>query len=101
MGLWDKMRSVFAAQEPAPPDVRRLDGANQTRLAAALGSLPRGERGWITFAQARALFSVMDEQYAFGDADDDGKARLAAFAQAQRARVDFMPVEGRIYFTRE
>src|SRR5438132_1147103 len=103
MSLWDKMRSVFTAQEPPPPDDRRLDGANQSRLAASLDALPRGERGWITFTQARQLFSVMDEQYAFGETDDEGKARLAAFVAApgHKARVDFMPVESRIYFTRE
>jgi hypothetical protein len=44
----------------------------------------------------------MDDQYAFGELDDQGKANLTAFAarSEHRASFDFMPVEGRIYFTR-
>ncbi len=103
MGLWDKIRSVFTAGEDAPPDVRRLDGSAQSALAVSLGGLARGERGWISFAQGRRLFSNKDEQYAFGDMDDEGKAALAAFvaAPSHKAKVDLMPVEGRIYLTRE
>jgi hypothetical protein len=103
MSLWDKMKAVFTAGETFAPDARRLDGSNPSALASSLGGLPQGERGWITFGQARLLFSTKDAQYAFGDMDNDGKAKLAAFVAApgHRARVDFMPVEGRIYFTRE
>jgi hypothetical protein len=34
-------------------------------LARALSALPPDERGWITFAEARILFSANDAKYAF------------------------------------
>jgi hypothetical protein len=50
-----------------------------------------------------ALFSPMDDQYAFGEMDQVGRMRLAAFAAESnhRSDFDFMPVEGRVYFTRK
>jgi hypothetical protein len=44
----------------------------------------------------------MDDQYAFGEMDNQGKTNLAAFAAQieHRSTVDFMPSEGRLYFTR-
>ena len=38
-------------------------------------TLPVGERGWITLSEARALFSPMDDRYAFGEMDEVGHAR--------------------------
>jgi hypothetical protein len=49
-------------------------------------------------AQAAALFSHEEGQYAFGELDDDGKTRLAQFAAQYRSTPDFRPTEGRIYF---
>jgi hypothetical protein len=68
-----------------------------------LRALPIGERGWITLSEARALFSPMDGQYAFGEMDEVGKMSLAAFSAESDHRSDFdlMPVEGRVYFTRK
>jgi hypothetical protein len=52
-------------------------------------------------SEARALFSSMDEQYAFGEMDEAGKKSLAEFAESEhRSTVDFMPTEKRVYFTR-
>jgi hypothetical protein len=59
-----------------------------------------GERVWITFEEGRALFSAMDDQYAFGELDEPGKLNLGTFAANHRADPDFGPIEGRIYFTR-
>ena len=44
----------------------------------------------------------MDDQYAFGELDDDGKLAIASFSEMsdRRSDVQFMPVEGRIYFSR-
>jgi hypothetical protein len=52
--------------------------------------------------EASALFSRFDDQYAFGDSDEPGKAAIAAFAAqaGHRSTYDFMPVEDRVYFTR-
>jgi hypothetical protein len=102
MGLWRTIKAVFAPAGPEPPDATRLAARDTSALSASLRALPGGERGWITLAQARTLFSRMDDQYAFGEMDDDGKSNLAAFAARaeHRSTVDFMPTEGRVYFTR-
>jgi hypothetical protein len=72
--------------------------------SAAIGpstkGLHPGERAWISFEEGRALFSEMDDEYAFGELDEPGKLNLGAFAVDHRVDLDFRPVEGRIYFTR-
>lgn len=80
----------------------KLDAASEAALSRAISTLPAGDRGWITLAEAKALFSTFDDQYAFGDTDENGKARIAAFAAqaGHRSSYDFMPVEDRVYFTR-
>ena len=62
--------------------------------------MPAGERGWITIAEACALFSPVNNQYAFGEMDDVAKRNLAEFAALYEhpSSFDFMPTEGRIYF---
>ena len=102
MGILDSIKSFIAsgiADTPGPP---RLSASSEPALSASLRALPAGERGWITIREARALFSRMDDQYAFGEMDDQGKANLAAFAARieHRSTFDFIPVEGRLYFTR-
>ena len=59
------------------------------------------ERGWITFAEARSLFSTKGEQYAFGETDEDGRKNIETFAAQHRSVINFMPAEGRVYFVRE
>jgi len=61
------------------------------------------ERGWITFSEARALFSELDDNSAFGEMDPAGKSSLGAFAARaeHRSELDFRPTEGRIYFIRK
>ena len=81
-----------------PADERQLAGGSEGALGASLQKLPSGERGWILMAQAAALFSNEEGQYAFGELDDDGKTRLAQFAAQYRSTPDFRPTEGRIYF---
>ena len=39
-----------------------------------------GQRGWITLDEAASLFSPMDDQFAFGELDDEGKRIFAEFA---------------------
>jgi hypothetical protein len=74
---------------------------NECELArVSLQSLPAGERGWITLAEAARLFSTEEAQYAFGDYDEAGKSRLAQFASQYRCAPNFMPTEGRLYFVR-
>ena len=94
LGLWQKILSVFSSKAAVPSDVPRLRAGTQSELAASLALLPDREKGWITLAEARTLFSHMDEQ---------GKSSLAEFAAqpGRRSSFQIMPVEGRIYFTRE
>jgi len=75
----------------------KLDGATEAALARALSALPPDERGWITFVEARSLFSTRDAQYAFGEVDDDGKTNIETFAAQHQSVINFMPAEGRVY----
>src|SRR6516225_7932964 len=56
-----------------PPDVTKLDGTTEATLARSLSALQPDQRGWITFAEARSLFSTKSAQYAFGETDEDGR----------------------------
>jgi len=73
---------------------------SESALASSLQRLPAGERGWITLAEAARLFSAAEPAYAFGEMDDAGKLRLEQFSAEHRCSPQFMPVEGRVYFTR-
>jgi hypothetical protein len=103
MGLWETLRSAFEFFPVIPADVRRLNANSQSALSSSLKTLPAGGRGWISFAEARSLFSTMDDQYAFGEMDEQGRANLASFAaeREHESTFDFMPTEGRLYFTRK
>jgi hypothetical protein len=43
-------------------NLTKLDGTSEASLAHLLSSLRPDERGWITFAEARTLFSTKDAQ---------------------------------------
>jgi|SRR6266436_7033268 hypothetical protein len=103
MGIWQALKAAFALGTAVPPDVRRLNAVDVFALSASLEALLVGERGWIPLSEARALFSPRDDQYAFGEMDQIGRANLAAFAAQSEHLSDFdlMPVEGRVYFTRK
>jgi hypothetical protein len=79
----------------------KLDGTTKDALARSLSALPPDERGWITFAEARVLFSAKGAQYAFGETDDYGRRNIASFAAQHQFVFHFMPVEGRVYFVRD
>ena len=102
-GFWQKILSLFSSKAAVPSDAPRLRAETQLELAASLALLPDRETGWITLAEARRLFSHMDEQYAFGEMDEQGQSSLGKFAAQPDHRSSFqiMPIEGRIYFTRE
>jgi hypothetical protein len=63
-----------------------------------LSALPPDKREWITFAEARILFSTKGAQYAFGEMDQDGRKNIETFAAQERSVINFMPAEGRVYF---
>jgi hypothetical protein len=61
------MKWLFGADAVASSDAMKLDGTNEATLARSLSALPAEERGWITFAEARTLFS--SERAEYGDND--------------------------------
>src|SRR6516165_9636661 len=89
MGIWKTIKAAFAPGTSTPPDARRLSAIDELALSASLRALPVGERGWITLSEARALFSPMDDRYAFGEMDEVGKMSLAAFAAESDHRSAF------------
>ena len=95
------IRWIFGADAAAPSDAIKLDATSDASLARSLSALPPDERGWITFAEARILFSIKDTQYAFGETDDDGKRNIETFAAQHQSVINFMPLEGRVYFLRQ
>lgn len=94
------MKWLFGADAAAPPDATKLDGATEATLARSFSALLPGERGWITFAEARNLFSAEGAEYAFGELDQPGRENIEAFAAQHQSAINFMPVEGRVYFAR-
>ena len=102
MPIWEKIKSLFSTQSSIPPYAPKLPAANEAELSTSLTRLHPGESGWITFQEARLLFSPMDQDYAFGEMDDAGKSNLASFAarSEHRSSYSFMPMEERVYFTR-
>ena len=100
MGITNLIRWLFGAEAAGPPDAMKLDGTTEAALARSLTSLPPEERGWITFAEARILFSTEGAQYAFGETDRDGRRKIESFAAQHHSVINFMPVEGRVYFVR-
>ena len=98
MGITSFIGWLFGADAPVPPDAMKLDGTTEATLAHSLSTLPPDERGWITFAEARILFSTKGAQYAFGETDQDGRRNIESFAAQHRSVINFMPVEGRVYW---
>jgi hypothetical protein len=92
MSLFGKL---FRQRAGAPPDAMKLDGTSEAALARSLSALPRG---WVTFAEAARLFSAERAEYAFGELDQSGREKIETFAAQHRAVINFMPVEGRVYF---
>jgi hypothetical protein len=97
-----KWLKSFLGSDVAVPDRKRLNTTSEADLSGALKQLPIGETGWIELRDAQRLFSSAGPEYAFGDMDEQGRARLATFASNPRHRstFDIMPTEGRVYFTR-
>jgi hypothetical protein len=103
LGLLQKIKRFIFEAAVTPPDSRKLDSSSENKLSASLQALPIGEKGWIPLRDAWHLFSRMNEEEAFGEMDDAGKTRLAEFAAypVHRSEINFMPTEGRLYFTRK
>jgi hypothetical protein len=99
MGIMSLIEKLF--ELVAPPKTMKLDGTTEATLARSLSALSPDERGWITFAEARILFSTKGAQYAFGETDQNGRRNIESFAAQHRSVIDFMPVEGRVYFIRD
>lgn len=92
------IRWLFGADAAAPPDAMALDGTTGPRLSLLVGIATGQAREWITFAEARILFSTKGAQYAFGEMDQDGRKNIETFAAQERSVINFMPAEKRVYF---
>jgi hypothetical protein len=92
------IRWLFGAHAAAPPDAMALDGTTGATLVAPCRHCHRTSENWITFAEARILFSTKGAQYAFGEMDQDGRKNIETFAAQERSVINFMPAEGRVYF---
>ena len=92
---------IFGADDAAPPDATKLDGTTEATLARSLSALPSDERGWITFSEARILFSTKGAQYPFGETDQSGRSNIESFAARHQSAINLMPVKGRVYFVRD
>jgi hypothetical protein len=103
MTLWEWVKSFFSASSPEPSDALKLGANSKSELSSSLRRLRIGQKGWITLERAASLFSPMEDQYAFGELDDEGKRNLSEFAALieHRSSFEFMPVEKRLYFTRK
>jgi hypothetical protein len=101
MKIMSLIGKLFGADADPPPDAMKLDGTSETTLARSLSALSPENRGWITFAEARLLFSTKDAQYAFGETDQDGRRNIESFAAQHRSVINFMPVQERVYFVRD
>jgi hypothetical protein len=101
MGIMNLIGKLFGVEAAPPPDAMKLDGKTEATLARSVSALPPGERGWITLAEARILFSTKRAQYAFGETDLDGRKKIESFAAQHRSVINFMPVEERVYFLRD
>ena len=103
MSLWDWWKSLLLQGSPSAPSARRLDGRSKALLAASIKTLPYETPGWITNREAKQLFSPMNDEYAFGEMDEVGKSNIADFAAhvTPHCSFAFMPVEGRVYFSRK
>jgi hypothetical protein len=101
MGIGSLIRWLLSADATAPLDATKLDAATEAALARSLSALPPDEQGWITFAEARSLFSAERAEYAFGELDQSGREKIEAFAAQHRAVISFMPLEGRVCFARD
>ena len=99
-GIMSLMRKLFGAGAAGPPDATKLDGTSEAALTHSLSAVPPGDRGWITFTEARNLFSTERAEYAFGEMDQDGRRNIESFAAQQQSVINFMPVEERVYFVR-
>ena len=95
------IKSLFAPPDLPYPTDPEADARSQDALFAALNGMVSDQRAWITFDDARSLFSMAPPAYAFGDGDEKGRHDLTAFAARAHCRFAFMPAEGRIYFTRD
>ena len=98
MGIMSFIEKLF--ELVAPPKAKKLDGTTEATLARSLSALLPEERGWITFAEARILFSTKGAQYAFGETDQNGRRNIESFAAQHQSVINFMPVKSRVYFVR-
>jgi hypothetical protein len=86
------------AMSVAPPKAKKHDGTTEAALARSLSALLPEERGWITFAEARILFSTKGTQYAFGETAPERQKKHRVVRDAAPVRHKLHAGKGRVYF---
>jgi hypothetical protein len=100
LSIRDWLNRMFSPPGAIPSDARRLSALSEADLSSSLKALSVGERGWVALKEAAHLFSSKEPEYAFGETDEEGTHRLAAFAAACECHFEFMPMQERLYFIR-
>src|SRR5262245_4841307 len=100
MGIMSFIRWLFGADAAAPPDAMKLDGTTEATLARSLSALPVDERGWITFCRSAHLVLDRGRGIRVRRNGPGRQKEHRVLRCADRSIINFMPVEGRVYFVR-
>ena len=96
------IRTLASAQEKVEEILEEEGGAFEDRSAPSQETESGNVSKEAIRCLARILFSTKAAQYAFGETDQDGGRRnIESFAAQHHLVINFMPVEGRVYFVRD
>src|SRR6516165_11601839 len=74
---------------------------NRGHACALLVGIATGRAGMDHVCRGAHLILDQGAEYAFGETDRDGRRNIESFAAQHRSTINFMPVEGRVYFVRD
>jgi hypothetical protein len=100
MTWWRWLISLFHArhQEAGVGDIR-LNAVSEAALGLSLRQLSPGQRGWITIAEARQLFSSERDGHGLTEWDEPGIHAVNEFAAQKRSTARRQG--DRVIFTRQ
>ena len=101
MGIMSLIRWLFGADAATPSDVIKLDGTTEATLAHSLLALPPDEGDGSRLPRRASCSRPRARNTRFGETDQDGRRNIESFAAQHRSVINFMPVEGRVYFVRD
>ena len=99
---WEWFLSLFSRRAPeagVPVEYIRLDGSSLGALARSVKQLSPGQKGWISFDEARQLFSSNpDSRTSLTEFDPNGLTAVGDFAAEHH--LDRRREDNRVVFTR-